>query len=181
MNDNYLWDKSGEPDEEIQHLESLLSEFRYQPRPLALPEAAPEKLPSAKPMIFSFGNLRYAALAAMALLALGAGIWLSVRPSPESPELASATPTPTASIVVTPIPEVTSTTEPQATSQPVAPASVRRHHTPKAHLAHHRPKPVNNKLLEEEGERAKEKVLYALQLTSEKLSLISRKIQTDTN
>ena len=105
MNDNYLWDKSGEPDEEVQHLESLLSEFRYQPRPLVLPEAAPEMMPrataiaGAKATIYSFTNLRYAAIAAMVLFALGAGIWMSTRPA-ENDAIVSATPTPTA----TPIP-----------------------------------------------------------------------------
>lgn len=31
---DYLWDRTGEPDAEIAELESLLSSFRYQPRPL---------------------------------------------------------------------------------------------------------------------------------------------------
>ncbi len=33
--DDYLWDKSGEPDGEIAELESLLSAFRHRPQPLA--------------------------------------------------------------------------------------------------------------------------------------------------
>ena len=37
MNDNYLWDRSGEPDPEIQKLEELLGELRYQPQPLQIP------------------------------------------------------------------------------------------------------------------------------------------------
>ena len=37
MNDNYLWDRTGEPDPEIQKLEELLGELRYQPRPLHIP------------------------------------------------------------------------------------------------------------------------------------------------
>src|SRR5215475_5637517 len=38
MNDDYLWDKSGEPDPEIQQLEQILGTLRYQPRPLELPD-----------------------------------------------------------------------------------------------------------------------------------------------
>jgi hypothetical protein len=38
MNDNYLWDRTGEPDPEIQKLEELLGELRYQPRPLHIPD-----------------------------------------------------------------------------------------------------------------------------------------------
>jgi len=37
MNDNYLWDGTGEPDPEIQKLEELLGELRYQPQPLHIP------------------------------------------------------------------------------------------------------------------------------------------------
>jgi hypothetical protein len=38
MNDNYLWDRTGEPDPDIQKLEELLGELRYQPQPLRIPE-----------------------------------------------------------------------------------------------------------------------------------------------
>ena len=35
MNEDYLWDKSGDPDPQIQQLEEIM--LRYQPRPLKLP------------------------------------------------------------------------------------------------------------------------------------------------
>ena len=38
---DYLWDRSGAPDPEIQRLESALSEFRYTERPLVLPADVP--------------------------------------------------------------------------------------------------------------------------------------------
>ena len=184
MNDNYLWDKSGKPDEEIQHLESLLSEFRYQPRPLVLPEAEPERLPKASTMvgakvtIFSFVNTRFAALAAMALLVLGLGIWWSVRPTANRETIAQGTPTPTTTPTVAPPESIVRVA-------PESPAAKLAKHTqmtaPKVHLARYAPKRMPKKSLQEEGELAKEKVLYALQITSEKLNLISKKIQTDTN
>jgi hypothetical protein len=37
MEDNYLWDRSGEPDPEIQKLEELLGALRYEPRALEIP------------------------------------------------------------------------------------------------------------------------------------------------
>ncbi|MDX6577242.1 MAG: hypothetical protein QOE96_3195 [Blastocatellia bacterium] len=37
MDDNYLWDRSGEADPEIQELEETLGTLRYQPRPLDIP------------------------------------------------------------------------------------------------------------------------------------------------
>ncbi len=173
MNDNYLWDKAGEPDEEVQHLESLLSEFRYQPRPLVLPEATPKK------MIFSYTNLRYAAIAAVALLALGVGIWLSNRTAKNMPEVATTSPTPT------PTKALEQLAAPTPNVAPPTPASklVKQFQTaaPKAQFAKHSAKRAPRKSRDEEGEQAKEKVLYALQITSEKLNLISKKIQADTN
>lgn len=35
MNDDYLWDGSGEPDPEVQRLEQVLSRYRYEARPLS--------------------------------------------------------------------------------------------------------------------------------------------------
>ena len=35
---DYLWDRTGEPDAEVERLETLLSSFGHTPRPLALPE-----------------------------------------------------------------------------------------------------------------------------------------------
>lgn len=37
MKENYLWDRSGEPDPELQRLEEILGTLRYQPRPLRIP------------------------------------------------------------------------------------------------------------------------------------------------
>ena len=37
MKEDYLWDKTGEPDPEIQQLEQALGTLRYQPRPLDIP------------------------------------------------------------------------------------------------------------------------------------------------
>ena len=34
---DYLWDKTGEPDEDAEQLEQLLGTLKYQPRPLEIP------------------------------------------------------------------------------------------------------------------------------------------------
>ena len=39
---DYLWDKTGEPDAEVERLETLLASFSHAPRPLALPAEASE-------------------------------------------------------------------------------------------------------------------------------------------
>jgi FecR protein len=45
MNDDYLWDGSGEPDPEIQKLESTLGKFRHHGQPPEFPEIAPVRPP----------------------------------------------------------------------------------------------------------------------------------------
>jgi hypothetical protein len=46
MNDDYLWDGSGEPDPEIQKLENTLGKFRHHGQPPELPELKPVRPPS---------------------------------------------------------------------------------------------------------------------------------------
>ena len=46
MKDDYLWDKSGQPDPEIQKLEEILGTLRYQPKPLELPQ---DRVPRVTP------------------------------------------------------------------------------------------------------------------------------------
>jgi hypothetical protein len=77
--DDYLWDRSGEPDPEIEELEQLLGTLRYQPRPLDIPA---ELAPSPKRASFP----RFLAIAATILMTLiGVGLWLRLhrQPTPE--------------------------------------------------------------------------------------------------
>ena len=70
MEDNYLWDRSGEPDPEIQKLEELLGTLRYQPRALEIPHHIQvARRRSFLPAI--------AIAAAIALLAVLLGLWFS--------------------------------------------------------------------------------------------------------
>jgi hypothetical protein len=87
MNEPYLWDGSGEPDPEVQRLESLLAQFSHSEIPLALPQ--PQNAP-AKPRYFhdlllQFPRLPRFAAVAVVLLALIAGGILSFYPTPVSP------------------------------------------------------------------------------------------------
>ncbi|PYS73598.1 MAG: hypothetical protein DMF73_05455, partial [Acidobacteria bacterium] len=68
MNDNYLWDRTGQPDADIQELEELLGTLRYQPRQLEIPATIKVR-----------GNrlfLPMAIAAAIALLMIGGGLWI---------------------------------------------------------------------------------------------------------
>jgi hypothetical protein len=69
MNDDYLWDGSGEPDPDVEQLEKLLGGYRYQARPLDARFEQP--LSARRP----FHWVKYAAAAAVILMAL-AGAWL---------------------------------------------------------------------------------------------------------
>lgn len=71
--DDYLWDRSGDPDPEIQQLEQVMSTLRHQPRPLAIPDDVKISRSSFR----RFGSRL--AIAATILLAIGAGaLWLNM-------------------------------------------------------------------------------------------------------
>lgn len=74
---DYLWDKTGEPEEDVEQLENLLGALKYQTRPLDIPASAMPKA-ATRPAwtIFSRPQL---AIAASLLLMLLAGIWFVTR------------------------------------------------------------------------------------------------------
>jgi hypothetical protein len=75
MNEDYLWDRSGEADEEIEELEELLGTLKYQPRPLDIPASVTVGRKS-------FALRAFAIAATIALLLFGAGLWRSRQGSP---------------------------------------------------------------------------------------------------
>jgi hypothetical protein len=77
MNDNYLWDRSGKPDPEIQELEEILGTLRYQPGALEIPP----HIQVGRWRSF-FPAMAFAA--AIALFAVLLGLWFSFnrRPAP---------------------------------------------------------------------------------------------------
>jgi hypothetical protein len=86
---DYLWDKTGEPEEDVERLENLLGTLRYQPRPLEIPAAAmptPTATTGTRPAtLFSRPRL---ALAASLVLTMLAGAWvLSDRGEPRKTQL----------------------------------------------------------------------------------------------
>jgi hypothetical protein len=74
---DYLWDKTGEAEEDVEQLENLLGALRYQPRPLEIPATAmPNVMRPRTTLIFSRTRL---AVAASLLLTLLAGMWFVTR------------------------------------------------------------------------------------------------------
>jgi len=157
MKDDYLWDKTGQPDPEVQKLEEILGTLRYQPKPLELPVS---RRRSYFPLMAIAASLLFALLAA--------GVWLRVRnqsaPVPQQANVTSA-------------PSGVEEKKPQQIEKPVAPDQV-------VAVNHkHRPRPVApvlSKRDREEALQAKEQLMTALRLTTEKLSLIHRKTQNTT-
>lgn len=145
MNDDYLWDKTGQPDPQIQQLEEILGTLRYQPKPLVLPRRK--------------NYLPLLAIAASILLAIVAGgIWLRTRSDAPKNQARIETPKPE----VTPtVPEPKSAVNPS----PIVASHKRRHRSV--------PSAVNR----QEALMAKEQLMLALRIATEKLSLVHRKTQ----
>src|SRR5215813_5954323 len=86
MRDDYLWDGSGEPDPEIQKLESVLGKLRHNRPAPAFPEVTRTAPQPARPRLWWLGlSPRLAAVAASVLaIAAIAFIFYWSRPVPDS-------------------------------------------------------------------------------------------------
>jgi len=159
MNDDYLWDKTGQPDPQIQQLEEILGTLRYQPKPLEIPEDL--RVPQKRNY---FPLLAIAASLLLALLA--GGIWLRVRSANEAPPRQARVETPT------PKPEE-KTPQPPVNKSVVNPSPVlatnRRRNKPAP--------PVLPAREREEALMAKEQLMLALRVTTQKLHLVHTKTQ----
>ncbi|MDT4898836.1 MAG: hypothetical protein QOH25_3913 [Acidobacteriota bacterium] len=81
MNEDYLWDKSGEPDPEIEQLENTLGRLRYKPPAEPLPLPAASRWSSR----LSFSPA-LAIAATLLLLLLAGGLWLGLQRRSSSTE-----------------------------------------------------------------------------------------------
>jgi hypothetical protein len=73
---DYLWDRTGEPDPEVQQLEEILGSLRYQPRPLEIPAGI--QIGSDR-SFFRGSAVRLAIAAAIGVLLLGLGLFLGLQ------------------------------------------------------------------------------------------------------
>ena len=163
MNDDYLWDKSGPPDPEVQQLENILGTLRYQPKPFEIPANVPA------PRRRNYFPL-LAAIAATVLLALLAGsVWLRVRSREEAPQQVKNTPAPSPSVEEKIIPE------PQ-------PEKVVQREPERIVAVKHKRRTESSRLTRlerEEALAAKQQLMTALRLASEKLNLAHKKTQSN--
>jgi len=200
MNEDYLWDKSGEPDPDIEQLEQTLGSLRFK-RPVE-----PLPLPATQGWSFrlSFSPM-LAAAAAFLILILAGGIWLNLRRS-NSTEGANPLSTKSATEekrgeeqrrASGPRPPLGSgnpienqTADAADNSNAVAPESVlpRKQQLPRPFsggrqlTARHRDPKVSTQraqLARREGELAKAQLIMALHIASDKLNTVQKKIQAN--
>jgi len=181
MKEDYLWDKSGEVDAEIEALERTLSSLRYK-RP-----AEPLPLPAVRRSMFRFNQTWLAAAAAVILLLLAGGLWLGLNRVNADNLLTSGPPPPVGPVTTTDrlfaainralMPKPVQ--EPHELSAPSSPVTINRQQFVAAKFS---PAKRAFELRQQEailrrGEIAKEQLIKALQITSEKLNVVQKKIQ----
>jgi hypothetical protein len=178
MEDNYLWDRSGEPDPEVQKLEEILGTLRYQPQPLRIPKD------------IRVGHRRnffptMAIAAVIALFAVLLGLWFSFHRRQTAPALEAKRDSQVDQRTTTTTPRIA--LETQASRTPIVdsskPTSTQRRHRESARnlLASNKGGDTRTEIRQPEltpQELAeKEQVLVALRLVSAKLNLAQRKAQ----
>jgi hypothetical protein len=160
MKEEYLWDKSGEPDPEVEQLEQILGTLKYQPRPLNLPEDIN--------VVRRNRYLPLLAIAATLVVALLAGIlWTQVKTEPTpQPRQAKALPEPVnPEKVSTPVKE-----EPRLEMADRKAQTFAGNRTQRPKAARRLTNAERQQAIE-----AKEQLLIAMRLASEKLNLAQRK------
>ena len=198
MNEDYLWDKSGEPDPEIERLENTLASLRFK-RPIE-----PLPLPAHPRWSFRLSSSPALAIAAtLLILILAGGLWLGLRRSGSKNGSDVATKNPANEVKsdeqITPgvRPPIDPETPTNNRAQPdekltasapvgiVAPRSAStRRQTATRQVAAALPKPnatlnPRREQLAREGEQAKAQLILALHIASDKLSAVQKKIQAN--
>jgi hypothetical protein len=154
MNQDYLWDKTGPPDVEIERLERILEPLRYKQRPF--------QMPSVKQIEGKRSWVPLLAIAATIMIAVfGAGLWLRLK-QPLTGEIARL-PLPVDAL---PIAHAEETALPVKTAQ-----------LPKRQPVRHTSIALTRERAKERYEAtvAKEQLMLALRLASSKLNQAQRK------
>jgi hypothetical protein len=193
IDSDYLWDKTGEPDPEIQQLEEILGTLRYEPRPLEIPVGFSV---GRERSFFRSSAPRLAIAATIAMLLIGLGVWLAWQRSQRiEPLVAHAPDAPTAPAVpaVKPSPvEKSAPTLDQKSTVAIVPGQNETTAPPPRRRLDRHPASqslvaTNSNRLRNEARKAKElqeavaakdQLLLALRVTSAKLSFAQKKTQS---
>jgi hypothetical protein len=191
---DYLWDKTGEPDPEIQQLEEILGTLRYQPRPLEIPAGLSV---GRERSFFRSAAPRLAIAATLAMLLIGLGVWLALQRSQRSQGVAPSAVAKSADNRGAPASPKESPTQQPAPNQDLNPAVAtfpKPEETAESARYLQRPQRVSKSLGAANSNRvgnearkarelreaavAKDQLLLALRVTSAKLSFAQKKTQT---
>ena len=176
MNDNYLWDRSGEPDPEVQNLEEILGRLRYQPRPLEIPNDVRQMV--IRPL---FTKLLIAA--AIGLIAIALGLWVNFNRPRTVPAVVAKRDSQTDQKRNAPQPQIApndNTMQLTGIKDPTPTKIQKRHREPARTLVAQnksRDTAIRQSALTPQELAEKEQVLLALRLVSVKLNLAQRKTQ----
>jgi hypothetical protein len=196
MNDDYLWDKSGEPDPEIERLEELLGELRYR-------HPAGELLLTERAAVASNARrftLPLAIAASLLFMLMAAGIWFALGSGGrrETAGLAAIDvrqvsaanwPTPKNLALMTevskavednkPVQELVATAGQRNIGPRRVPAFKRRAATAAGGQIANLSSPNRRQRVREddEGVAARDQLIQALRLASSKLNLVQKKVQ----
>jgi len=181
MNDDYLWDQTGEPDPEIQQLEQVLGTLRYQPRPLNIPAGlAPDRKRSSLPRLLAIA-------ATIAIMLLGVGLWFGLQRT-QTGEVVKGERKPVTTggdiqvIALRPKPE----SNPTPVSPPTGRSEKRIHYRVNPGALSREPAKSRRPTLNtpeltaaerKEAEAAKEQLILALRVASSKLNFAQKKAQ----
>lgn len=179
MRDDYLWDRTGEPDAEIERLERTLGRLRHRPKPLELPRSRP-----ARSRFFP----GLAAAAAIVLMMLAAGTWLALSRSNRATARRLSVVKPTEDTLAGLYGRAKSF-DPRAhqadvRDRSVVDASTARAQGPRRMMnesagASFVARRARRERLMREGEAATEKLMLALHYASSKLNLVQKRIQVN--
>jgi len=177
---DYLWDRSGEPDKEIQELEELLAPLGYQPRPLEIPlDVKIEPRRRFAPAL--------AIAATIALAALALGLWFAVKQSANLPPSKAKATVPQQNDAPAPLqsPTVQKAPSIELAKDEISPGVLPEKAVPKRVPRRERQAPIQPSNREaiarndaEVGEAAKEQLMTALRLVSTKLNHAQKKAQS---
>ena len=176
MNDNYLWDRSGEPDAEVQKLEEILGTLRYQPRPLEIPNDV--RLKVSRPFF-----TKLAIAAAIGFVAIASGLWVNFNRHRTVPAVAATRDSQTDQKRTASQPQIAPNDNPPplAVVKDTTRTNIqKRHREPSRNLVAQDKAPstaIGQSTLTPHELAEKEQVLLALRLVSAKLNLAQRKTQ----
>jgi hypothetical protein len=197
---DYLWDRTGEPDPEVQQLEEILGTLRYQPRPLEIPADLPPNILIWRERKFFRDFAPGLAIAAtIAMVVLGLGLWFSLQRLQRSqpPEVVQTPNQPAASSPPTapapgPVQDNNALASDGSNSKNIA--SPGRHRVNQSQLAVNRNSDAGRGLVKnqikdsavaendlQEAAAAKHQLLLGLRVACAKISFAQKKAQESTN